>query len=76
MALAPQLLLVFDYGDLEEFQQYFSLLDVDNSGDLSGKEIKVLLRAMDIQVSAFEHPDKKFFVEFFFFIFNLIARAN
>jgi len=48
--LLPQLLLAFDYGDIEEFQQYFSLLDVDNSGDLSGKEIRVLLKALDIQV--------------------------
>ena len=41
---------MFDYGDLEEFQQYFSLLDIDNSGDLSGKEIRILLRALDIKV--------------------------
>lgn len=45
-----QLLTAFDYGDLEEFQQYFSMLDIDNSGDLSGKEIRVLLRALDIKV--------------------------
>ena len=45
-----QLLLAFDYGDLEEFQQYFSLLDVDNSGDLSGREVRVLLKALDINV--------------------------
>lgn len=44
------MLLVFDYGDLEEFQQYFSLLDVDNSGDLSAKEIRILLKALDLQV--------------------------
>lgn len=44
------MLLVFDYGDLEQFQQYFSLLDVDGSGDLSGPEVRVLLRALDIKV--------------------------
>ena len=50
---SPQLLLVFDYGDIEEFQQYFSLLDIDSSGDLSPKEIRILLRALDIQVICF-----------------------
>lgn len=44
---------MFDYGQIEEFQQYFSLLDVDNSGDLSDKEIKLLLNALNINVSLF-----------------------
>ncbi len=48
----PQLLKAFDYGQIEEFQQYFSLLDIDNSGDLSDKEIRILLNALDIQVGA------------------------
>eukprot|EP01034_Spumella_vulgaris_P026083 gene26082-32613_t len=48
--LEAKLLKVFDYGQIEEFQQYFSLLDVDNSGDLSGKEIRLLLNAMDIRI--------------------------
>lgn len=42
---------MFDYGQIEEFQQYFSLLDIDNSGDLSDKEIKLLLTALNINVS-------------------------
>lgn len=45
-----RLLKVFDYGQLEEFKQYFSLLDIDNSGDLSEKEIRILLNAMGIVV--------------------------
>ena len=40
----------FTYGQLDEFQQYFSLLDVDSSGDLSEKEIRVLLTALEIEV--------------------------
>jgi Ca2+-binding EF-hand superfamily protein len=43
--------MVFDYGDIEEFQQYFSLLDIDNSGDLSTKEVRLLLKAMDIHIN-------------------------
>ena len=50
--LEDKLLMVFDYGDIEEFQQYFSLLDVDSSGDLSGKEIKLLLKALDLKVGS------------------------
>jgi len=46
-----QLLEVFDYGDIEEFQQYFALLDVDSSGDLSKSEIKLLLKSLGIEVS-------------------------
>jgi len=42
---------VFDYGDIEEFQQYFALLDVDSSGDLSKSEIKLLLKSLGIEVS-------------------------
>lgn len=53
--LAPRfeqrLLRVFDYGQLEEFKQHFALLDVDNSGDLSDKEIRILLRAMGIPIN-------------------------
>jgi Ca2+-binding EF-hand superfamily protein len=41
---------VFDYGDIEEFQQYFALLDVDSSGDLSKSEIKLLLKSLGIEV--------------------------
>jgi Ca2+-binding EF-hand superfamily protein len=53
--LAPKfeqrLLKVFDYGQIEGFKQHFALLDIDNSGDLSDKEIRILLRTMGINVS-------------------------
>lgn len=45
-----RLLKVFDYGQLEEFKQHFALLDIDNSGDLSDKEIKILLNSMGISI--------------------------
>lgn len=41
---------VFTYGQLDEFQQYFSLLDIDGTGDLSDREINVLLVALGIEV--------------------------
>jgi Ca2+-binding EF-hand superfamily protein len=44
------LLQVFDFGDLEEFQQYFSMLDIDNSGDLSPNEIRILLKTLHLEV--------------------------
>lgn len=50
-ALLDKLLRLFNMDDLEEFRQYFSLLDIDNSGDLSDKEIKLLLEAMNMPVS-------------------------
>ena len=50
-----QLLQVFDYGDIEEFQQYFALLDVDSSGDLSKSEIKLLLKSLGIEVTVPTH---------------------
>eukprot|EP00597_Dinobryon_sp_UTEXLB2267_P013014 CAMPEP_0170119298 /NCGR_PEP_ID=MMETSP0020_2-20130122/14302_1 /TAXON_ID=98059 /ORGANISM="Dinobryon sp., Strain UTEXLB2267" /LENGTH=636 /DNA_ID=CAMNT_0010348621 /DNA_START=51 /DNA_END=1957 /DNA_ORIENTATION=+ len=48
--LEAKLLKVFTFGQLDEFQQYFSLLDVDSSGDLSDREIKILLNALDIEL--------------------------
>lgn len=47
---AGQLLMAFDYGEIEQFQNYFALLDVDNSGDLSGREVRLLLKALDVKV--------------------------
>jgi len=49
--LEDKLLQVFDFGDLEEFQQYFSVLDIDNSGDLSPKEIRLLLKTLHLEIS-------------------------
>lgn len=49
--LETKLLSVFDYGDIEEFQQYFALLDIDSSGDLNGKEIRLLLKSLGIEIS-------------------------
>lgn len=49
--LERKLLTRFTYGDIEEFKQYFSMLDVDNSGDLSEKEIKLLLNLLEIEIN-------------------------
>lgn len=48
--LEQKFLRIFDFGQMEDFKQYFSLLDLDNSGDLSAKEISLLLDAMGIQI--------------------------
>lgn len=50
-SLLNKLLKIFDLNDIEEFKQYFSMLDIDNSGDLSDKEIKLLLDAIGMPVS-------------------------
>jgi Ca2+-binding EF-hand superfamily protein len=49
--LEAKLLRVFDYGHIETFKQYYSMLDVDNSGDLSDLEIKRLLNALGVQIT-------------------------
>ena len=49
--LEAKLLKSFDYGHIETFKQYFSMLDVDNSGDLSDQEIKRLLNALNINIT-------------------------
>lgn len=49
--LERKLLRVFTYGELEEFEQQFLMLDIDSSGDLSSKEIRMLLKALDIECS-------------------------
>jgi Ca2+-binding EF-hand superfamily protein len=49
--LEEKLLTVFDYEELEEMKQSFSFLDIDNSGDLSENEIKLLLDSMGIKVN-------------------------
>lgn len=51
LPLLNKLLKVFDINDIEEFKQYFSSLDIDCSGDLSDKEIKLLLDMMGIPVT-------------------------
>lgn len=50
-ALEDKLLKSFDYGHLETFKQYFIMLDVDCSGELSDKEIAVLLESLGIKIS-------------------------
>eukprot|EP00981_Chlorochromonas_danica_P016170 scaffold15944_cov248-Ochromonas_danica.AAC.4 len=50
-SLLNKLLRVFDMNALDDFRQYFSMLDVDNSGDLSDKEITLLLDAMGLDIS-------------------------
>eukprot|EP01038_Epipyxis_sp_PR26KG_P007792 gene7792-10586_t len=56
-ALESTLLKVFDYGQLEDFKQYFSLLDIDGSGDLSKKEVQLLLKELQVEVEEekFDH---------------------
>ena len=50
-----KLMKVFDYGHIETFKKQFSQIDVDSSGDISDREIKLLFNAMNVRVS-----DKKF----------------
>jgi Ca2+-binding EF-hand superfamily protein len=49
--LEEKLLSIFDYEELEEMKQSFSLLDIDNSGDLSENEIKLLLDSIGIKIN-------------------------
>ncbi len=52
--LEQKLLQTFNYGQIEEFKHFFNVLDVDSSGDLSAKEIRLLLQALDISVGESE----------------------
>eukprot|EP01035_Chromulina_nebulosa_P020877 gene20877-27063_t len=44
--METQLLQVFDYLQLETLKKYFSTLDVDSSGELSEKELHLLLSSL------------------------------
>lgn len=48
--LETKLYRIFDPGQIEDMKTYFALLDIDNSGDLSQKEISLLLDAMGIRI--------------------------
>lgn len=48
--LLRQLLVVFDYGHLENFRYQFSMIDVDHSGDITEVELKLLLKSMGLVV--------------------------
>jgi Ca2+-binding EF-hand superfamily protein len=49
-ALENKLLKVFDFYEIDEMKKSFALLDMDNSGDLSDVEIKLLLNSMGIKI--------------------------
>ncbi len=51
VSLEKKLLTIFDFYEIEELKRSFSLLDVDNSGDLSEHEIKLLLRSIGIKIN-------------------------
>ena len=48
--MEDMLMKVFDYGHIENFKRQFSQIDVDSSGDISDREMRVLLRAMHVNV--------------------------
>lgn len=48
--LERKLHAAFDFGHLEVFKQYFSMLDVDSSGDLSDVELRMLLEALGVHL--------------------------
>jgi len=43
MCILPKLLEIFDYGHIENFKRQFSQIDVDSSGDISSREMRLLL---------------------------------
>jgi hypothetical protein len=51
-SLQTKISRVFDFRVLDEFRQFFSLLDVDSSGNLSYEAIQLLLEAMGITISS------------------------
>ena len=48
--MEDKLLQVFDFGHIETFKKQFSQIDIDSSGDISDREMRVLLEAMKIKV--------------------------
>jgi hypothetical protein len=53
--LNDKLMTVFNIGHLEAFKRYFSIMDVDSSGDLSPEEIRTMFTRIEIKL-----PDKLF----------------
>ena len=53
--LETKMLTSFDFGHIEIFKQYYSLLDMSGSGDLSPNELKLILDALmiDLEESKF-----------------------
>ena len=49
--MEDKLLLVFDFGQIENFKKQFTEIDIDCSGSISDKEMRLLLEAMNIRVS-------------------------
>ena len=49
--LEDKLVTIFDPGHMETFRKYFEMLDVDSSGDLTDKELRILLEALDMKVT-------------------------
>jgi len=48
--LYSKLQTIFTFEDIQEFQQFFALLYIDQSGDLSPEEIRTLLNTMGIRI--------------------------
>lgn len=52
--MEDMLMKVFDYGHIENFKRQFSQIDVDSSGDISDREMRVLLNAMNVKIDEFK----------------------
>ena len=49
--LEEKMLKIFDFSHINTFKQHFAMLDVDSSGDLSDKEMKLFMKALNLNIS-------------------------
>lgn len=49
--LEEKMMKIFDFSHINTFRQHFAMLDVDSSGDLTDKEMKLFMKALNLNIS-------------------------
>jgi len=49
--LEEKMMKIFDFSHINTFKQHFAMLDVDSSGDLTEREMKLFMKALNLNIS-------------------------
>lgn len=49
--LEEKMMKIFDFSHIDTFKQHFSMLDINSSGDLTDKELKLFMKALNLNIS-------------------------
>jgi len=49
--LEEKMMKIFDFSHINTFKQHFTMLDINSSGDLSDKELKLFMQALNLNIS-------------------------